>query len=93
MLGVSNDYTVWMWDLNIGSAISTFAAHGDAVWSLALSADGQKIITGSEDGSAYIYPCEVCLPDDELIVKALDRLKSAPPADARIKEVMGELKY
>lgn len=87
LVGSSNDHTVWMWDLKTWNPISTLAVHGNAVYALALSSDGQKIMTGSEDGAAHVYPCQICLSDRELLRKAKQRLSSAPPPAGRVEEL------
>ena len=49
------DISVTIWDPHDGRTIATLAGHSSAVWCMAFSPKGGRIVTGSEDTSARIW--------------------------------------
>jgi hypothetical protein len=48
------------------------------------SPDGAYLMSGSEDGTAHIYACEVCAPTDALLELAESRI-TRPPTELEIR--------
>ena len=44
------DRLVHIWDLGTGSELAAWSGHRDSITSLAISADGRRIVTGGDDG-------------------------------------------
>ena len=44
-----------MWDLDSGELLRTLAGHGDAVFSVALTGDGRRAVSGSEDHTLKVW--------------------------------------
>jgi WD40 repeat protein len=53
------DGTVRIWDSLSGDLARTFSGHSDAVQSLAVSADGNSIVSVSSDKSARVFDISV----------------------------------
>jgi sugar lactone lactonase YvrE len=49
------DSAVHVWDTTTGERLRRFEGHRDAVWSVAISADGRLLASGSADGTALIW--------------------------------------
>ena len=53
---VSNDYNdIKLWDLESGILLHTLLYHDDIIRSLMISHDSRRLISGSDDGSIYVY--------------------------------------
>lgn len=46
---------VRIWDSLSGECVRTFSGHVDVVQSLAVSADGNSIVSGSSDGTVRVF--------------------------------------
>jgi WD40 repeat protein len=80
----SSDYTVRLWEGSTGRMITAIGTHADSVRDIAFSPDGAYLMSGSEDGTAHIYACEVCAPTDRLLTLAATRI-TRPPTDLEIR--------
>ncbi|QGJ69055.1 Hypothetical protein PBC10988_7200 [Planctomycetales bacterium 10988] len=49
------DYTVRVWELSSSEELRVLAGHRAPIWSLALSPDGTRAVSGGEDGSLFIW--------------------------------------
>ena len=74
----SQDYLVRLWESSTGRALTALGIHTDAVYDIAFSPDGAYLMSGSEDGTAHIYACEVCASTDRLLALAESRITRAP---------------
>lgn len=59
------DNFVRLWEIESGRVVRTYSGHSQDVWSVAFSADGSRILTGSDDGTAILW--------DTLSSRALNR--------------------
>ena len=55
MLTAGADGTARVWDAATGVELQRFMDHGQAVRSVAISAEGSTVVTGSDDGSAVLW--------------------------------------
>jgi WD40 repeat protein len=55
LLTASEDKTVRLWSLDNSEPIGTLLGHGAAVWSVAPSRDGRRVVTASDDGTARVW--------------------------------------
>jgi len=74
----SQDYLVRLWEGSTGRALTALGTHTNAVYDIAFSPDGAYLMSGSEDGTAHIYSCEVCASTDRLLPLAGTRICRAP---------------
>ena len=44
-----------LWDLRAGQLLQTMEGHSDRVTAIALTADGEKALSGSSDGSINVW--------------------------------------
>ncbi|KAJ3123080.1 hypothetical protein HK098_002229 [Nowakowskiella sp. JEL0407] len=51
----SLDKTVKLWDARTGECLKVWKGHQDAVLDIAVSADGQKVVSGSDDGTLLVF--------------------------------------
>jgi WD40 repeat protein len=49
------DFDIRLWDLETGKEIRHFQGHGASITSLAVSADGRRLLSGSHDGTARVW--------------------------------------
>jgi WD40 repeat protein len=49
------DETVRRWDRNTGTCFQILRGHSGRIWSMAMTTDGQKIVTGSQDKLIKIW--------------------------------------
>jgi WD40 repeat protein len=54
----SQDRTVAVWDVEVGTLIHKLSGHKDRVTSVAVSPDGRRIVSGSEDNSVAVWDME-----------------------------------
>ena len=52
------DFTARLWNVSDGRCLRVFAGHTKSVVGLAISADGSRIVTGSDDSSAKLWDAE-----------------------------------
>jgi len=55
VITASIDRTIGVWDTRNGERIRTFAGHTDILLGLAVSRDGQTIVSTSDDHTARVY--------------------------------------
>lgn len=55
---LSGDTAVKVWDVESGNLIATMSGHTGPIWSLALSHEGERLATGSEDHTTRIWDTE-----------------------------------
>jgi WD40 repeat protein len=55
LMTASVDKTVRLWTPDKSEPIDTFSEHGAEVWSVALSGDGRRVVTASDDGTARVW--------------------------------------
>jgi WD40 repeat protein len=46
---------VYLWDASTGKQLQRFAGHQGTITSLAFSADGRRMISGSADSTALVW--------------------------------------
>jgi len=51
----STDRTLRTWDLRTGNVVRQHTGHRDVVHVVAVSADGKKLVSGSDDGTARVF--------------------------------------
>lgn len=51
----SRDNAIKIWDLETGALRNTLEGHADMVWSVAISPDGQTLVSGSRDNAIKIW--------------------------------------
>jgi len=73
--------------LETGTGQSVLELRGDsgAINSAAFSPDGKRIVTASEDGTARIYACDICVPLEGLLSIARNRVTRELTAEERKK--------
>jgi WD40 repeat protein len=54
----SIDQTIKKWDSRTGNCVKTWKGHQEGILDMALSSDGQLIVSGSDDGNALVFACE-----------------------------------
>ncbi|KAJ3037651.1 hypothetical protein HDV00_001456 [Rhizophlyctis rosea] len=52
---VSMDRTVRIWDARTGAAVKLFRGHHDPIMDLAITHDGTRAVTASDDGTALVF--------------------------------------
>lgn len=68
------DPTLRVWEAKSGQLVAAFEDHSDNVNSAAWDMDGKRLVTTSDDGTTRVFTCEVCVPTDQLLALARDRL-------------------
>jgi serine/threonine protein kinase len=58
LIGGGSPASVALWDFSQERQVGWFEGHSDRVWSVALSMDGKKAVTGSWDGYVKIWDCD-----------------------------------
>lgn len=58
LVSASRDRTIKLWNLQTGETIRTFKGHTGAVFSVALSSDGQTLASASEDKTVRLWHLE-----------------------------------
>jgi WD40 repeat protein len=61
---VGNDGTTRVWDTTTGGSLAVFQMHAKSANTVAVA--GDRIISGSDDGTARIYRCRTCGPLSDL---------------------------
>jgi WD40 repeat protein len=51
----SDDYSVWLWDVEMRKVISKWTGHTHVVSALCWSADGERVASGSWDGTVRVW--------------------------------------
>jgi hypothetical protein len=54
-LSGARDATMTLWDLGTGRVVRTFHGHAEAVWSIAVAADGSRAVTASGDTTMRLW--------------------------------------
>ncbi len=54
----SQDKTLKVWDLEIGSELRTLSGHSGAVWAVAVTPDGRQVVSGSGDKTLKVWDLE-----------------------------------
>ncbi len=52
---ISEDNTLRLWDLENGQQIQIFEGHTDGIWSVAISPDGERLLSGGIDQSVRLW--------------------------------------
>ncbi|HEY7313749.1 MAG TPA: sigma-70 family RNA polymerase sigma factor [Gemmataceae bacterium] len=60
--GGHHDYAVYLWDAGNGKQLARLAGHRGVITSLAFSADGRTLISGSADGTALVWDVKARTP-------------------------------
>jgi len=78
-----------LWDIASGKRVQVFKGHRESVYSAAVSPDGKRLVTGSEDGSVRAFDIA---SGDELwaIEKAEEDDEQRLPEAADIEDLFGE---
>jgi WD40 repeat protein len=70
----SGPVTAGLWDTTSGRLLLLLQGHDQLLTSASFSPNGRQILTSSWDRSVRVYDCEVCLPIDDLVTLAEERL-------------------
>lgn len=58
---------VRVWELRSGAILYEFRDHGRRVLDGTFLADGKSVVAIDSLGAVYVYPCEMCVPLQELL--------------------------
>lgn len=83
MPGEANQVRVW--DLRSGSTFCEFHEHGGAVVNSAFNPDGKSFWVADASGAVYVYTCELCAPQDDLLKLAQRRSVRQLTQDERVR--------
>src|SRR5262249_5762321 len=50
-----SDRDLHLWDLDTGTEVRHFFGHRDGIWSVAISPDGLRAVSGSMDGTVHVW--------------------------------------
>jgi WD40 repeat protein len=77
----SSDNATAIWRVDTTELLGILRMHGGGVNTATFSPDGKQILTASDDRTAKLYPCDICVPADQLLDKAREyqRLKYLAP--------------
>jgi len=73
---------VRVWDAETGIDLAEFTGHAGLVFPT-FNADGTKILTSGDDGTARIFSCELCRPLPELLELSQERLTRGLTSEER----------
>ena len=79
----SADNTVRIWDSSTGVMLSTLRLHGDSVNDVQFSADGEFILSASDDGTVRLTRCSACTLSPRQLRERVHKLPLAP-GDAEV---------
>lgn len=78
-------YEVRVWDLRSGSTFYEFRDHLGAVVNGVFGPDGKSIRAADASKAVYLYACELCVPQDELLKLAEKRNVRQQTRDERVR--------
>ena len=84
-----------LWDVASGKKIQTFQGHTDQVYTVALSGDGKRILTGSEDKTAILWAVKIPPAEADAQSAAFEQWLTATqklPAEKQVEAVAAKLK-
>ncbi|KAI9104065.1 hypothetical protein DFS34DRAFT_606844 [Phlyctochytrium arcticum] len=55
LISASTDRTIKVWDARTGECLKTWKGHEDTVLEFGITADGGKVVSGSDDGVALVF--------------------------------------
>lgn len=85
IITASDDGTARLWDWAAGSAGLIVAQATVEIPSIAYAPDANTFAIGNADGLVSVHDCEVCLPIDELVPYAQERLTRELTPEERVR--------
>ena len=67
LYSASADQTIRVWDLNTFELLDVYRGHTDEVWSLDISPDGKRLVSGGKDNTVRIWPAKPKVKDSSII--------------------------
>lgn len=80
----SGDNTVRIWDSKTGAMLGTLRLHGDSVNDVQFSADGESILSASDDGTVRLTRCSACTLSAQQLRERVARDLPLAPGDAEV---------
>lgn len=68
------DETARLWNAGTGRCIAVLRGHQGRVYSASFDPAASRVVTASDDGTARIYPAEICRPLDALVAMVPNRV-------------------
>jgi WD40 repeat protein/energy-coupling factor transporter ATP-binding protein EcfA2 len=80
-----NANEVRVWDVSSGNVFYEFKGQNTPMLAGTFTTDGKSVLAVAETGAVLVYPCEVCVPQNELLKLASKRQLRPLTADERAR--------